>query len=142
MRFNNIMEDGTIYIEFTNIKIYCYLLNPPLCFLHLIEGVCVGEKPVNQVKLFPWVKSPGWCNRIHTTLIKQSIKLESVKPLGALIDTIGCCSDVAEMYPEKLYLLTEVTGVKNTFTNMNTLSTFKRRLKTHLFRLHLSIPPS
>ena len=21
---------------------YCYLLNPPLCFLHLIEGVCVG----------------------------------------------------------------------------------------------------
>ena len=58
--------------------------------------------------------TPGNVSNPHKT--NKSIKLESVKPLGALIDTIGCCSDVAEMYLKKLYLRMEVTGVKNTHT--------------------------
>ena len=76
--------------KYVNLGIkYFYLLNPPLCFLHLIEGVCVGETPVKQVKLFLWEKSPGWRNHISSTATIASRRCHIVTQRGVVISYLG-----------------------------------------------------
>ena len=69
----------------------CFLLHPPLCFLHSIEGVWVGEKPWTRLDYFL-----GWNSQGGVIVIPSTATQRQYRPMK--------CKDIAKWpYIRQLY---------------------------------------